>query len=274
MLDYQQYQPSEQLAGYIACYWTLQSSTRFINNPDRLIPGGRIEMIFNFDSPVNWLISEDNPTGTRAGSPIFMGQRSQVFYAQGTGKANMLGIRFKPGGLPAFTNFPPSGLLNNIIPAELILGNQVKNWETQLSEQTDVLQMIRLLDALMIKALKDIPKDKTAIDFAIGSLRNDYHDTSVAAICDQTGYSYKKLERTFVRNTGYTPKFYHKLLRFNKAIRLIGLSAPLTDISYECNYFDQAHFIRDFRQFTGTTPRQFIKDDNKIAAILIKHQPV
>ncbi|SHN24081.1 AraC family transcriptional regulator [Chitinophaga sp. CF418] len=274
MFEYQQYQPSEQLADYIECYWILRAEAGFLNSPDALVPGGRIEMIFNFANPVNWLITENNPGGISFAGPIFMGQRNKVFYATGTGKANMLGLRFKPGGLAAFTNMPVSGLLNAVIPAALILGAQINNWEALLYEQQDTNAMLRMLDALMIKALKVVPRDNLLINTAIAALRNGNEDTSIAAICHQTGYSYKKLERVFIRNTGYTPKYYHKILRFNKAMRLIYTTDALTSISYTCNYFDQAHFIRDFRQFTGTTPGQFKRGDNKIASILIKHQSV
>jgi len=48
----------------------------------------------------------------------------------------------------------------------------------------------------------------------------------------------------------------------------------LTEICYDCNYFDQSHFIKDFHQFAGTAPASFKKEDNRVASFLIKHQPV
>ncbi|PSL29015.1 helix-turn-helix domain-containing protein [Chitinophaga ginsengisoli] len=274
MFEYQQYQPSAQLADYIECYWILRAEACFLNSPDPLVPGGRIEMIFNFASPVNWLIAKDNPGGISFPGPIFMGQRNKVFYVAATGKVDMLGLRFKPGGLAAFTNMPVSGLSNAMVPAAFILGTQVNDWEALLYEQQDTMAMLRMLDTLMIKALKAVPRDNLLMNIAIAALRSGNEDTSIATVCHQTGYNYKKLERVFIRNTGYTPKYYHKILRFNKAIRLMDTADALTSICYACNYFDQAHFIRDFRQFTGTTPGQFKRGDNKIADILIKHQSV
>lgn len=274
MFSYQQYYPSAPLADFIECYWLLDAPGRFMDTPDRLIPGGRVELIFNFGAPLDWLISADNPKGTRMNGPILMGQRDRIFYAKSSGKTRMLGVRFKPGGLLAFTPMPASGLLNALMPAELVLGAQLKSWEMLLQEQSTDEKMVRALDVLLKKALKSTPDDRLLVNFTIDALRNSQEDISIATICQQTGWYYKKLERVFLKNTGYTPKYYHKLLRFNKAVRIMRTTDVLTDICYECNYFDQAHFIRDFRQFTGTTPGQFKKEDNKIAAILIKHQPV
>ncbi|MBV8252280.1 MAG: helix-turn-helix transcriptional regulator [Chitinophaga sp.] len=274
MLYYQQYYPSIQLADFIECYWVLHAPDRFMDAPDRLIPGGRVELIFDFGDPTDWLITADNPHGTRLSGPVIMGQRNQIFYVKSTGKATMLGLRFKPGGLAAFTNLPVSDLLNILMPAELILGPAVKSLEMQLSDYPDDDKRIQVLDALLKTALRNTPTDQSVVNLSIDMLRNSQDDISIDTVCQQTGWYYKKLERIFLKNIGYTPKYYHKILRFNKAVRCMQASHTLADVSHLCNYFDQAHFIRDFRLFTGTTPSQFKKEDNKIADMLIKHQRV
>ncbi|RAJ78983.1 AraC-like DNA-binding protein [Chitinophaga dinghuensis] len=274
MLYYQQYYPSTQLADLIECYWVLHAPHGFMDVPDRLIPGGRVELIFNFGDPADWLITADNLHGVCLSGPVIMGQRNQIFYVKSTGKTRMLGLRFKPGGLAAFTNVPISDLLNSLLPAELILGKAAKSWEMQLSDYPEDDKRIHVLDTLLKKAWRDFPADQLVVSQTIEILRNNQEDLSIDTICRQTGWYYKKLERVFLKNIGYTPKYYHKILRFNKAVRCMRTRTTLTDVSHTCNYFDQAHFIRDFRLFTGTTPSQFKKEDNKIADILIKHQPV
>ncbi len=274
MFSYQQYRPSPALADLVECYWVLHSPEGFLEAPDRLVPGGRVELMFNFADPIYCLISEDSPKGVDMTGSFIMGQRSKVFYARGSGKTDMLGLRFKPGGLTAFTNMPVSSLLDTMVPAELVLGNDIKSWAAMLYEQQDDEARIKLLDTLLLHSIKYIPADRPLMNHAIDTLRNSDEGTFITSICNETGWYYKKLERLFLKNTGYTPKYYQKVVRFNKAIRLMHYSTPLTGICYECNYFDQSHFIRDFRQFTGTTPTQFKKEGNKIATFLIKHQPV
>ncbi|NLU92328.1 helix-turn-helix domain-containing protein [Chitinophaga sp. Ak27] len=274
MFYYRQYYPSIQLADIIECYWVLRAPNSFMDVPDRLIPGGRVELIFNFGDPADWLITADNPHGTRVSEPVIMGQRNQIFYVKSTGKIRMLGIRFKPGGLASFTNLPISDLLNMLLPAEQLLGKAVKSLEMRLSDYSDDDKQIQLLDAILKTELKNTPVDLLVVNQTIDMLRNSRDDISIDTICQQTGWYYKKLERIFLKNVGYTPKHYHKILRFNKAVRYMRTTNTLTDVCHVCNYFDQAHFIRDFRLFTGTTPSQFKKEDNKIADFLIKYQSV
>lgn len=83
------------------------------------------------------------------------------------------------------------------------------------------------------------------------------------------------MERAFLKYVGYTPKHYYRIVRFNKALRQMHESKKsLTSICYDCDYYDQSHFIKDFRQFTGTTPKHFQTENNTIAGFLINHQTV
>ena len=79
--------------------------------------------------------------------------------------------------------------------------------------------------------------------------------------------SVRNFERRFAEQVGIPPKMFVKLVRFNKAmsIKLAEPDKNWTAIVYECDYFDQLHFIKDFRQYTGLTPNQFIKDRGNIA---------
>jgi len=73
----------------------------------------------------------------------------------------------------------------------------------------------------------------------------------------------RQLERRFLRQIRLSPKQLSKVIRLQTALKLLLNKEPsdsLTKIAYESEYYDQAHFIRDFREFTGTTPKQFIAD--------------
>ena len=151
---YRQYYPTGLLAECIECYWVFRSSSPAPDpapspyRQERLIPGGRVEMIFNFGAPLHWLISSDTPDGIRISNTHFMGQRDRIYYGRYAGPTDMLGVRFKTGGLTALVAFPLSSLLNRMIPAEDILGPIVKEWEARLYEQATDTARINLLDLL------------------------------------------------------------------------------------------------------------------------------
>jgi len=275
---YRQYQPAAPLAECIECYWVLRSPSLAQSPPrlETLIPGGRVELIFNFGAPFHWLISNETPDGIPIRNTHFMGQRDRIYFGRYGGAADMLGIRFRTGGLTALIASPLSHLLNRMIPAEDILGGITREWETRLQEQANDVSRITLLDQLLQQQIAKKASSQPGLQQAIDFIRNNETSTPVAAFCQQAGWSYKRLERLFLKEVGYTPKAWHRIIRFNKALRQMSSSKDesLTSICYSCGYYDQSHFIKDFYRYAGTAPSQFHTEDHFLANILILHQPV
>lgn len=241
---------------------------------ERLVPGGRTEMIFNFGNPMQFLLTNDLSNGLTVDHTHIMGQRSHIYYTKQNGDTNLLGVRFTPGGISAFTRMSADVLLNQIIPAEDVLDVAVKEWKNLLLEKKSEAERIYLLDRLITQITKGITKEWAACNKAVDTIRNS-NFISVNALCNENESYYKKLERDFLKYVGYTPKYYYRIVRFNKAIRQMRLNKnSLTSICYDCDYYDQSHFIKDFRQFTGTTPKHFQRETHTIANFLINHQAV
>ncbi|HEX9510012.1 MAG TPA: AraC family transcriptional regulator [Puia sp.] len=272
---YRQYQPGVRLSDLIECYWVYRSSG-VVSREERLIPGGRVEMIFPLGTSYRWLIHPEAPEGDLISRVHFMGQRDRIYFGRPSGHTDMLGVRFKPGGLAAFTSVPVSGLLNRMIPAEEILGTGIKEWEERLSEGMDDRARIFLLEKLLSGIIRDQRAGPGMLTAALAIIRDHPDEVSIQAICQQTGWYYKKLERAFKGAIGYTPKQYCRIIRFNKAIRQISRdkSSSLTKVGYACGYYDQSHFIRDFYRYAGMAPGSWEPEDQSIADFLIRYQPV
>ena len=274
MLSYTQYKPSGTLANYIECYWICRDPFITMAPLERLIPGGRTEMILNFGHPMQFLAPDELSDGKAISHAHIMGQRNRIYYAKQNGDTDLLGVRFKPGGISAFTKLPVSDLLNQIIPAEYVLGTSIKDWEGRLAEKKNDADRIYLLDGLIMQIAKDTTAEWTSVSNAVEIIRKS-NSISVNALCNESGSYYKKLERAFLKYVGYTPKNYCRIVRFNRAIRQMHVNKKsLTSVCYDCGYYDQSHFIKDFRQFTGTTPKHFQTENHSIAGFLINQQPV
>jgi len=77
------------------------------------------------------------------------------------------------------------------------------------------------------------------------------------------------LQKLFYSHTGLSPKSYNKINRFQLSLQLIAKNnQPFTSIAYDCGYFDQSHFIRDFKSFTGVTPSYYLVNEFPISEIL------
>lgn len=276
-LQYRQYPPSALLADLVECYWTLSTSALTApGQKEKLIPGGRVELIFNFAEPLHWLIDDLSP-GYPVIAPHFMGQRDRIYYCRPSGPSSLLGIRFRTGGPARLIKASLSQLLNKMIPAEDILGPIVLEWEARLLQHHDDLTRISLLDQLLIQKLATASiSDNPVLHHALGFIRQNDDPSPIATFCKNSGWSYKKLERAFLQEIGYTPKAWHRLVRFNKALRYIDTAKnqSLTKIGYHCGYYDQSHFIKDFCRYAGASPGKFETAENPIAALLIWNQPV
>ncbi|HTI11358.1 MAG TPA: helix-turn-helix domain-containing protein [Puia sp.] len=281
MTYYHQYQPGTRLSAFVECYWVSRSSGSE-GREERLIPGGRVEMIFHLGTSFHWLIHPESPQGELVTGVQFMGQRDRVYFGRCPGHTEMLGVRWKPGGLAALTATPLSGFLNKMVPAEAVLGSRIKGWEDRLQDQQGDLNRVGLLEQLLTGLIGNgqigpgSPGGPGVLQAAVGMIRERPDELSVQAICQQTGWYYKKLERAFQESVGYSPKQYCRIIRFNRAIRLIHQhqSLSLTKISHGCGYYDQSHFIKDFYRYAGVAPGSWKPGEHSIADFLIRYQPV
>jgi AraC-like DNA-binding protein len=100
------------------------------------------------------------------------------------------------------------------------------------------------------------PTRHSAITFALDSFMERPDMASIASMGDRTGLSAKRFIERFKTTVGVTPKHYCRILRFQRALAHAeeGRLVPWTRIAVDCGYFDQAHFIHDFRAFAGITP--------------------
>src|SRR5258708_4914036 len=186
---YRQYQPGVRLSDLIECYWVYRSSG-VVSREERLIPGGRVEMIFPLGTSYRWLIHPEAPEGDLISRVHFMGQRDRIYFGRPSGHTDMLGVRFKPGGLAAFTSVPVSGLLNRMIPAEEILCAGIKEWEERLSEGMDERARMFLLEKLRRGIVTEQRAGPGMLTAALAIIPQTPHPVSTHTIGQPTAPSY------------------------------------------------------------------------------------
>jgi AraC-like DNA-binding protein len=98
------------------------------------------------------------------------------------------------------------------------------------------------------------------IDFAVGKILQSPNQITIKRLSDKVGFSQKHFIQMFKNNFGLTPKAFLKITRFQKTIREIEASKKISwsDIAFDTGYYDQAHFINDFKNFSGFTPQQYL----------------
>ena len=99
------------------------------------------------------------------------------------------------------------------------------------------------------------------VAFAVAEMSERPDEVNIARMNDRIGYSQKHFTEMFRKSVGVNPKSYLKIMRFQKAVRTIDGSIDIDwgRIAHECGFYDQAHFINDFKHFSGFTPEQYAK---------------
>ena len=274
MIHYSEFTPTPSLLPFVECIWTLRSHSNFFKKQELIIPGGRVEMIFNLSEPVNWIDSKDLSLTRSCAGSYLLGPRNRHFFVEQKGIIHMAGIRFRPGGLASFTSMPVSILMNELIAADQIFGAEADELTSQLFEMDNVQLNVACIERFLIKRLRADHNTRQTLQLI--SLVKDYEPLSlVKSLSEKTGIHYKKLERVFTRYTGYNPKNFSRVTRFYKALQQMKKApASLTDIGLSSGYYDQPHFIRDFKAFTGKSPTQFHAESTTIANLLLQSQHV
>ena len=271
---YHQYKPCAHLDTFVECIWIWKSDAVDHSFPQRLIPGGRMELMFNLADPMQWLVGDRREQGINQAA-LLMGQRDKIFYVQPKRNAEMAGIRFKPGGLGAFAKSFAREFLNLVVPAEFVFGNKVNDLLPLLIETKNDLAKVKVLEQFLISSFRAESSHWKFVSAAVENIRKNPSQQSIARICEEQNTYYKKLERSFLECVGYTPKSYYRIVRFNRALRLIyNGGKSLTEVGLDCDYFDQSHFIKDFQLFTGTSPSQFERESNYVVEFLVRDQAV
>ena len=145
MISYSQYKPSENLKEYIDCYWVLQSTQSEFKPLERLIPDGKIEIIFNFKNPYKKVIGENqNKPETLKGAQL-IGQRQQLYLIQQQGNIHLVGVRFHTAGLFPFFDIPLKEFTGLTVNLQELIGRQISELEERLMEAGSFYEQRRLL---------------------------------------------------------------------------------------------------------------------------------
>lgn len=262
-MNYQTFQPHPDLGALVKCYWTLEVQVEPNPQKQRIIPDGCIEMAFILGDDIKRYISEDDfILQPRA---LVLGQTIDPFYIEPTGYVNTFAIRFYPYGFANFVTTPIKNLANKETPIELLFGEKpAKELEQKIVQAADTRERIEIIEKFLLDKLNNKAFIDNIVKTTIDTLLSTKGSTPIKAILKDNLSKRRQLERMFVKQIGISPKQLGKIIRLQAALKMIlnQKTENLTKIAYDSEYYDQAHFIKDFKEFTGTNPKEFLANAN------------
>lgn len=268
-MNYQTFQPSSDLESLISCYWTLEVPAESESQRQRIIPDGTIEMAFILGDDIKRYTSEKEfIMQPRA---MVLGQTIEPFYIEPTGYVNTFAIRFYPYGFANFVTMPIKNLANKETPIELLFGEKTANkLKQKIIEAKNSRERIEIIENFLLEKLNEKTTIDSIVKTTIDALLATNGSASISTILKEDLSKRRQLERNFKKQIGVSPKQLGKVIRLQTALKMLlnKKAENLTDIAYESKYFDQAHFIKDFREFTGINPKEFLGNENMALSTL------
>ena len=207
---------------------------------------------------------EDGRSPSRVRSAL-IGQQNVVSHRLVGKEFLMVQVVFQPGGLYRLTGIPTIDLNNQYFDAEAVLGNEVRNLNQRLSNIEDYPNMIPLVEDFLMNMVRKSSYDIRPIDKVGIAMLENVNQFSLDWLAKESCLSSKQFERNFNERIGINPKYFARIIRFDKAFRMKN-AFPNKDwlsIALECGYYDYQHLVRDYKEFTGMTPANFYLQDTQ-----------
>lgn len=255
------------LKNYIKCFWCIRADYLEINH--KLIPQRNINLRFNLSNTPH-LICIDNMEFLLE-DIYFSGLQDHFMNAwlKLKGRVDMLGICFLPDGFYPFLKMPVSEVKNQLLGSREAGFKEADIIAEQLKNSSGIAERLVILEDSLVTMLNGsnyIPENFRKV-FNILKQGNNW--SHISEFCEQNNISIRKLERMYNKYVGVSPVTYNTLNRFHQSLNqlLYNDYSLLTDIAYDNGYFDQMHFIKDFKRFAGCTPKKILCQNNSLLQI-------
>ena len=200
---------------------------------------------------------------------FLIGQLTKPYIVEPVGKTDTFVIRFQPNGFLPFTNISSKEMENKPISLKTIFGEKGEKLELEILNAKTTQQRIDIAELFLFELLNSREVIDRIVKSAVETITEYRGQLSVTELSNQANLTRKTLTRKFSSNVGLSPKQLSKIIRLQATLKqfLQDEKMKLTDLAYENEYFDQAHFIKDFKEFTGITPKEFYGEDLKMSLI-------
>ncbi|KQS33319.1 helix-turn-helix domain-containing protein [Dyadobacter sp. Leaf189] len=255
--------PPPDLAAYIRCFWVLEHEVSACKPYfHKTMADGCAELIFHYQGRFDE-IAQSGKTALSFTSGL-SGPSSQ-FRRFCIGESfGIFGVYLFPFALPGLFKIPACELVNEMPDLQTLLGKKGEELEEQMmlaeNNEVRVAIMCRFLRRCLLKSAQPEPAAFAMINQVI----QNNGLTSVAGLAAQNNLSIRQLERKFKTFSGFSPKLFSRIVRFHTAMNAYGdRNKSLTEIAYEAGYYDQSHFIHEFKAFSGEHPGSYFSGNSE-----------
>lgn len=253
-MPYYTIQPPPELAEAVRFFWVFEHDIPGDSYVYRSMAEGCAELIFHYKGTFRELGEEPHPVSSTA---LLHAQSRRYRRFVTHDDFGIFGVYLYPFAVPRLFSCPAPELSNQMIDLKELLGGAGQLLEEQMMLATSNGQRVQLISHFLNCQLRR-SQPLIAIQAAVRHIIQLKGKLTVDRLADQFCLSTRQFERNFKEYAGFSPKLFTRITRFHAALDHYGSpDKSLTQIAHECGYYDQSHFIHDFNEFSGYSPRQY-----------------
>lgn len=251
-------QPAPALARVVTSYAEFRENSTTPVDRAEVANSGAV-LIVEFDDPllVSDVAEHDRP---RLWQSFAAGIGQAPTATLHAGSQHCVEVRLTPLAVFSMTGMSMHELSDRVVGLEDLFGRTGRDLPEHLAAETDWDGRFGVLDGVFARLADAGSAPDPEVGYAWNTLRRTEGRAVIGDLLVETGWSRARLASRFREQVGVTPKAMARLLRFERAVRL--MTEPghrsLASIALSCAYYDQAHFNRDFRSFAGCSPTEWI----------------
>lgn len=239
-----QRKPNQALAPFVEILWYYD-----LEHPadcrDRLLPHGAFELIISLHGA-----SSDD---------LISGPQTKPMIVEPGNVCPIVGAHFKPGGAAAIFGHSARSFRDLNVPMEDVWSRRARQLHDRLQDAPGPANCLALLELELTRAALETRPHHPSVSLAIQELHQPCQNRRIRDLAEESGLSQRRFIELFTDRIGLTPKLYARIQRFQRTIHLVASQQRIDWAGLACDsgYSDQAHMIRDFREFSGMRPSAY-----------------
>lgn len=231
-----------QLRPFIECFWISQFANQ---SPKRIAPDGGIDLIY----PLSSLTSG-------APVPVLVGTMTRWLMTMQPSCSDIVGIRFRPGGIYPFLKMPLHAFTDVVVPLDDIVPSLGTAFLERVQEMIGETERLSRIEQILSEKLRQYDRQWLPMLPVAAHIASRHGQISVTQLSEQANLSRRQLERLFQQYVGVSPKLLARILRFRYVKNALRRNSQdsLMAIAFDHGYTDHAHLTKEFKTFLGLTP--------------------
>jgi AraC-like DNA-binding protein len=253
--------PPPDLTGVVEAFWISRGRVTFLH--EKILPQNNIELMFNLERPFG---VPNRPPQDRSFKRAWIAGMQQEWLMvapkyDAADPSYLLSVRMPPLGAYRVLDMPLSEIAHDVIELDATLGDQVNAVRDELGNTSDAgMQFAVLCEFVRRRLARSRTIVRSDAQAAIAALTASHGAERIEDLCRSLHVSRKHLRTLMLSHVGLAPKVYARMFRFRRVVDVVQSRRAACDwaqLAMTCGYYDQSHFNREFREFSGMTPAEF-----------------